>query len=189
MSYHNYNRNHRNNSRNNAKNKVYWNCKDKWQREQIELRKKVVLKTNVTFAMPRVSIKKQNGTIMKLVKQNKNVTHNQKNGIKYIGALNIAEIPKWHWNKHHATAGLTIHKYPSMQVVHEEIKILKLQQPYISGYLAFREIEPSIELINNVKNKYTKYIPDLIIVNGNGFWHYRRMGFASHLGAVTNIVC
>lgn len=53
--------------------------------------------------------------------------------------------------------------------------------PYIPGLLSFREIPPLLPLLKEIP------APDLIIVDGHGVAHPRRLGLASHLGLVTGI--
>jgi len=55
--------------------------------------------------------------------------------------------------------------------------------PYIPEYLSFRELP----VILSALDKLT-VTPDLIIVDGHGTAHPRRIGIASHLGVVTGLV-
>lgn len=50
--------------------------------------------------------------------------------------------------------------------------------PYISGYLAYREMKPSREALENLGNF------DVLFVNGHGLAHPRGFGLASHLGLI-----
>jgi deoxyribonuclease V len=50
--------------------------------------------------------------------------------------------------------------------------------PYISGYLAYREIKSSIAALENLGNF------DVLFVNGHGLAHPRGFGLASHLGLI-----
>lgn len=57
--------------------------------------------------------------------------------------------------------------------------------PYISGYLAFREIPLLLELIDQVRRE-DKLAP-LVFVDGNGMLHPRSAGIAVHFGVTTGI--
>lgn len=57
--------------------------------------------------------------------------------------------------------------------------------PYVSGYLAFREIPVYLELL--ARMQVTGKLPDLLLVDGNGFLHPRRMGIATMLGGLTGL--
>lgn len=79
-------------------------------------------------------------------------------------------------------AVVVVLSYPSLNVVdyalHKEIT----NMPYIPGLLSFREVPAAISAFN----KLTKN-PDLIMVDGQGIAHPRRLGVASHLGLWLNI--
>ena len=79
----------------------------------------------------------------------------------------------------------TIHSLP--QVVHRSYKWYTLTIPYISSYLAFREIEPLLELISSQIYSKPDLKPDVILVDGNGQWHERKAGIASFVGVKTGI--
>lgn len=49
--------------------------------------------------------------------------------------------------------------------------------PYMPGFLSFREIPGLLEVLANLSQP-----PDLIVCDGQGIAHPRRMGVASHLG-------
>lgn len=57
--------------------------------------------------------------------------------------------------------------------------------PYISGYLAFREIPVYLELLAEMQSQ--DCLPDVLLVDGNGKLHPRRMGIATMLGALIGI--
>lgn len=52
--------------------------------------------------------------------------------------------------------------------------------PYIPTYLAYREIPVILKVLED-------YRPSLLLIDGNGILHPRRMGIASHLGILTGI--
>ena len=54
--------------------------------------------------------------------------------------------------------------------------------PYIPGLLSFREIPAIIKVMEKLT-----HLPDLLMVDGHGIAHPRRMGIAAHLGVITNM--
>lgn len=74
-----------------------------------------------------------------------------------------------------------------MEKVHDEYQEVTTNVPYISGYLAFREVEHIEKLIQKLREKHPDIVPQIILVDGNGVLHYRGCGLASHLGVKVNI--
>ena len=58
--------------------------------------------------------------------------------------------------------------------------------PYQPGYFAFREGPLLIQLLNDIKNNL-QLSPDLIIIDGHGTAHPRRLGVASWVGVQVDI--
>ncbi len=64
-----------------------------------------------------------------------------------------------------------------MTVVETEVMRAPAHIPYVSGYLAFREL-PGVEaLFPHLRRR-----PDILMINGQGLVHPRRAGFATHAG-------
>jgi len=80
-----------------------------------------------------------------------------------------------------ATGAVVILNYPELRLVETKIVNGGLDFPYVPGLLSFRESP----LILAACEKLT-VIPDLILVDGQGIAHPRRMGLASHLGLFLN---
>jgi deoxyribonuclease V len=54
--------------------------------------------------------------------------------------------------------------------------------PYVPGYLSFREIPTLLNAFEKLKSK-----PDVLMADGQGIAHPRRMGIAAHLGLVLDM--
>jgi deoxyribonuclease V len=80
-----------------------------------------------------------------------------------------------------ARGAVVILSYPELRVVETKLVQGKLDFPYIPGLLSFRESP----LILAACEQLT-VTPDLILVDGQGVAHPRRMGLASHLGLFLN---
>ena len=59
--------------------------------------------------------------------------------------------------------------------------------PYIPGFLAYREVEPIVDLIQNQIKLNPEITPNFIMVDGNGMLHARKFGLACHVGVLTDI--
>ncbi|MCH2548241.1 MAG: deoxyribonuclease V [Alphaproteobacteria bacterium] len=79
-------------------------------------------------------------------------------------------------------ASIVLMRLPSL----EQITTLKVSTPtlfpYISGLLSFREIPAILAALEQLEHK-----PDLLMVDGQGIAHPRRMGIAAHLGVMIDI--
>lgn len=72
-------------------------------------------------------------------------------------------------------------------VVYCQHLFFQLELPYIPGFLAFREIEPLVQLVSEQQRKCPELTPSVILVDGNGTWHERSAGLASVLGVRLNL--
>ena len=123
------------------------------------------------------------------IRQDLNENDDDKESVKlrYIGGVDISATKPGHYEYDKACAGIMIFEYPSMELVHQETEIVTLEHPYIAGFLAFREVSHLIKLIKKVKKEKPEFMPQLIMVKGNGILHYRRMGLATHLAMEVKI--
>ena len=75
----------------------------------------------------------------------------------------------------------------NQQVIYTDSLSYKLSVPYVSSYLAFREIEPLEQLVERQKLQSPDLTPEVILVDGNGILHERRAGLATFLGVRTGV--
>ncbi|MDX5437745.1 MAG: deoxyribonuclease V [Pontibacter sp.] len=67
--------------------------------------------------------------------------------------------------------------YPELEVLEKVWHYGPVELPYIPGFLSFREAPNLLEAYKKLDQK-----PDLIMVDGHGISHPRRLGIATHLG-------
>jgi deoxyribonuclease V len=79
-------------------------------------------------------------------------------------------------------AGFVVLSYPELRMIDHAVVKDAIGFPYIPGLLSFREIPMLVKAWEKLKTK-----PDLIVVDGVGIAHPRRIGIASHLGLVLNV--
>lgn len=89
------------------------------------------------------------------------------------------------FNKYSTTvyAGIVTLSFPGMQVIDEATAVTEVTFPYVPGLLAFREIPAILNVWNTLGRK-----PDVLVFDGHGIAHPRRMGIATHFGLVTNSI-
>ena len=78
-------------------------------------------------------------------------------------------------------AGIIVLSYPGMQVIEKATAVTRISFPYIPGLLAFREVPALVEAWNKLRQK-----PDLLVLDGHGIAHPRRVGIATHFGILAN---
>jgi deoxyribonuclease V len=76
-----------------------------------------------------------------------------------------------------ARAAVVLLSFPELEVVERHVYEEPVRMPYIPGLLSFRELPCILEAFNKLKQH-----PELVMVDGQGIAHPRRLGIASHLG-------
>ncbi|MGM0545732.1 MAG: deoxyribonuclease V [Bacteroidota bacterium] len=74
-------------------------------------------------------------------------------------------------------AAIIVLELPDLQPVARSLASDKTSFPYIPGLLAFRELPVLLKAWQQIRNK-----PDVLILDGHGIAHPRRMGIATHFG-------
>ena len=105
--------------------------------------------------------------------RNKIVLQKLNKDIKYIAGADIS----LNLDSDVAYAGIIVLDYKTLQPVAYATAISKLTFPYIPGLLSFREIPALMEAWERMP-----LLPDVVMVDGHGIAHPRRMGIATHFG-------
>lgn len=79
-------------------------------------------------------------------------------------------------------AGFVTLSFHNLTIIDQSVVKDKIGFPYIPGLLSFREIPMLLKAWDNLKIK-----PDVIVVDGVGIAHPRRLGIATHLGLILGI--
>ena len=98
--------------------------------------------------------------------------------VKHVAGVDIGFEDKYAITK----AAIAVLTYPELELVEQQIARIPTVFPYVPGYLSFREIPAILAAFPKLKT-----IPDLILCDGQGYAHPRRIGLASHLGVLLDI--
>jgi deoxyribonuclease V len=79
-------------------------------------------------------------------------------------------------------AGIIVLSYPDLEVVDSATVITTTKFPYVPGLLAFREVPALQQVWHKLSHK-----PDVLVLDGHGIAHPRRIGVASHFSILENV--
>ncbi|MBE9191807.1 deoxyribonuclease V [Gloeocapsopsis crepidinum LEGE 06123] len=79
-------------------------------------------------------------------------------------------------------AAVAVLSFPDLQLQEYAIARRETSFPYIPGLLSFREIPALLDALAKIH-----MTPDLILCDGQGIAHPRRLGIASHLGLILDM--
>jgi deoxyribonuclease V len=81
-----------------------------------------------------------------------------------------------------ARAAVALYRFPELELAESHTALDPVRFPYVPGLLSFREIPVVLKVLDKLSQR-----PDLLLCDGQGIAHPRRMGIAAHLGLATGI--
>ena len=154
----------------------------KWNEEQNLLKEKLIL-NDVELWQHNFNADR---SIFNAMELDEHVDLNEfyRNRIRYVAGLDLSYIKE---NEDLACAGLIVlDAADNLKVVYEDISMVTITQPYVPGYLAFREVPFLVEKLNKLKLSNPSIYPQCCFIDGNGLLHPKRFGLACHLGVLTD---
>mmetsp|Transcript_35465 Transcript_35465/g.59212 ORF Transcript_35465/g.59212 Transcript_35465/m.59212 type:complete len:237 (-) Transcript_35465:293-1003(-) len=136
-----------------------------WEREQLELAKKVVLSDVFDWRVTGV-----HGDV--------------ETTLQRVAGFDISFVEG---SEEDACASMVVCSFPEMKVLCAIVHMIKLDMPYIPGFLGFRECPAFQKLYEDLKDARPDLLPQLLLIDGNGVLHSRGCGQASHLGILLDL--
>lgn len=140
---------------------------ENWTEEQDQLKKKLITHDDFPWKLPSST----------------ELPHGPET-LKYVGGVDISFSKD---DSSVACACLVVLELPSLRVVHNELSLLRLQVPYVPGFLAFREAPVVLHILEKMRDEEHPFFPQVLMVDGNGILHPRGFGLACHLGVLAHI--
>ncbi|KAG8507498.1 Endonuclease V, partial [Galemys pyrenaicus] len=107
-------------------------------------------------------------------------------GLRRVGGVDVSFVKG---DSARACASLVVLSFPELEVVYEDCRMVSLTAPYVSGFLAFREVPFLVDAVQRLREKAPQLVPQVLLVDGNGVLHHRGFGVACHLGILTDLPC
>ncbi len=96
--------------------------------------------------------------------------------VRLLGGMDISFVKG---SATDACATLVVLDAKDMSVLYEDYRLVQLTRPYIPGFLAFREVDHLLELVQKLRACAPQLVPHVCFVDGNGVLHPRGMRFLS----------
>jgi deoxyribonuclease V len=98
--------------------------------------------------------------------------------IEKIGGVDVSYAKRTNALK----AAIVILSFPSLEVIETVEKKGRCKFPYVPGLLTFREGPIMLDAFEKLKE-----LPDVLLFDGQGIAHPRRMGIAAHMGILLDL--
>lgn len=79
-------------------------------------------------------------------------------------------------------AAVVVLRFPELQIIDQALVRTPTSFPYVPGLLTFREAPAVLQALEQLSA-----LPDMIMYDGQGIAHPRRMGIAAHVGLITGL--
>jgi len=98
--------------------------------------------------------------------------------VETVAAADVSAGKREEW----IIAAVVVVRLPDLEVVETSEAGMKAAWPYVPGCLSFREAPVVLEAFRQLRT-----VPDVVLIDGQGVAHPRRLGLASHLGLALEV--
>ncbi|RNA31168.1 endonuclease V, partial [Brachionus plicatilis] len=159
---------------NNVNDPIDPNLVAKWRNEQNENKKKLILLDTEPWQIRRLVSNPQRARSIRLIETN----GFQSEKLRYVAGLALS-----YKDVETACACLVVLDLADgLRCVYKDCEMVKINQPYLAGFLAYREAPFLLERLDRLKRLKPKYYPHCIFIDGNGLLHGNKFGLACHVG-------
>ena len=144
-----------------------------WRTQQRELRQKLILQDTEPWQLSRRVYNPATDS---------NADRNE--SLRYVAGVDISFS-----DDGRGCSGLFVFNLSdNMKLVYEDAdqELIEMTQPYVSGFLAFREAPMLVEKLEKLKRTRPDLYPQVIFIDGNGLLHANKLGLACHLGILAD---
>jgi deoxyribonuclease V len=106
------------------------------------------------------------------------ITEDQLGTVQYVAGVDVGFEEAGSVTR----AAVAVLSFPELELKEHAIAYRPTTFPYIPGFLSFREIPAVLDTLEKVT-----LTPDLILCDGQGIAHPRRLGIACHLGVLIDL--
>jgi deoxyribonuclease V len=93
--------------------------------------------------------------------------------IETVGGIDVS------MRRGNARAAVVVMALPELQEIERVWTDAPIRYPYVPGLLSFREAPPILQALERME-----HIPDVLMLDAQGYAHPRRLGLASHIGVL-----
>ncbi|MEX0682949.1 MAG: deoxyribonuclease V [Dehalococcoidia bacterium] len=103
--------------------------------------------------------------------------------VRLVAAGDVAFVDRqWPRQPTRGRAAVVLMSWPEREIVEKHVVEADVRFPYVPGLLSFREIPLLAQAFESMRGR-----PDLLLVDGQGCAHPRRLGIAAHLGLLAGL--
>lgn len=110
--------------------------------------------------------------------RNEVITHDELGKVRRVAGVDVGFEEQGRITR----AAVVVLSFPDLVMQEQIIARRPTEFPYVPGLLSFREVPAVLEALAQLTE-----LPDLVLCDGHGIAHPRRLGIASHLGVVSGL--